>query len=125
MLDPQLLRKDLDAVAARLADRAFVLDTEAFRALESERKTLQSRSEELQARRNALSKQIGALKSKGEDTSAVMAEVAGLGDQLKAATEQTEAVQARLAEWLQTLPNLPHPSVPAGKSEHDNVEVRR
>jgi seryl-tRNA synthetase len=125
MLDIQLLRKDLDAVAARLADRGYTLDVAAYRALEAERKTLQTRAEELQARRNALSKSIGALKAKGEDTSAVMAEVAGLGDAQKQASEQSERVLAKLNEWLLTVPNLPHESVPVGKSESENVEVRR
>jgi len=125
MLDLQLLRKDLDAVAARLADRGFVLDTVAFRELEAERKTLQTHTEELQARRNALSRQIGALKSKGQDASAVMAEVAGLGDALKAVTEQNDLVQARQNDWLLALPNIAHVSVPAGRSSDENLEVRR
>jgi seryl-tRNA synthetase len=125
MLDIQLLRKDVDAVAARLAARGFTLDTEAFRALEAERKAVQTRTEELQARRNALSKSIGQLKARGEDTSAVMAEVAGLGDALKASAELNDVVQERLDGWLQTIPNLPHASVPAGLSGDDNVELRR
>jgi len=125
MLDLQLLRKDLDAVAARLAFRGHTLDVDAFRALEAERKAIQTRTEELQARRNALSKQIGALKGRGEDASAVLAEVAGLGDELKRASEQNDAVQAQLAAWLLTIPNLPDASVPPGKSSDDNVEVRR
>jgi seryl-tRNA synthetase len=125
MLDIQLLRKDLDAVAARLAARGFALDVEAFRALEAERKALQTRSEGLQARRNALSKSIGQLKARGEDTAATMAEVAGLGDELKAAAAANDAVQARLDAWLLALPNLPHESVPPGRSDADNVELRR
>jgi seryl-tRNA synthetase len=125
MLDIQLLRKDLDAVAARLAARGFALDTEAFRALEAERKAVQTRTETLQARRNALSKSIGQIKAKGGDASAVMAEVAGIGDELKASEEANGAIQARLDAWLATLPNLPHESVPAGRSSDDNVEVRR
>ena len=125
MLDLQLLRKDLDAVAARLANRGFQLDANAFKALENERKTLQIRTEELQARRNALSKQIGALKSRGEDTSAVMAEVAGVGDELKQVSEQNDSIQARLNDWLATLPNLAHDTVPVGSSSDDNLEVRR
>ena len=125
MLDLQLLRKDLDAVAARLANRGFQLDANAFKALENERKTLQIRTEELQARRNALSKQIGALKSRGEDTSAVMAEVAGIGDELKQVSEQNDSIQARLNDWLATLPNLAHDTVPVGSSSDDNLEVRR
>jgi seryl-tRNA synthetase len=125
MLDIQLLRKDLDAVAARLAARGFTLDADAFRALEAERKAVQTRTEALQARRNALSKSIGQLKAKGEDTSAVMAEVAGLGDELKASAEANDAIQARVDAWLAAIPNQPHESVPAGRSSDDNVEVRR
>ena len=125
MLDLQLLRKDLDAIATRLADRGHQLDTDAFRALEAERKSIQTRTEELQAQRNALSKRIGAMKSRGEDTAAVMAEVAGIGEAVKQASEQNDAVQARLNDWLANLPNLPHPTVPVGRSEHDNAEVRR
>ena len=125
MLDPQLLRKDLDAVAARLADRGFTLDTDWFRSLEAERKAAQVRAEALQSRRNALSKQIGAMKGKGEDTTALMAEVAGIADELTQSTQTNESVQARLAEWLLTVPNVAHESVPAGKDEHGNQEVRR
>ncbi|HYF58717.1 MAG TPA: serine--tRNA ligase [Burkholderiaceae bacterium] len=125
MLDIHLLRKDLDAVAARLATRGFALDTDAFRAMEAERKAVQVRTEELQARRNALSKSIGQLKQRGEDASAAMAEVAGLGDALKASAEQNARVQATLDAWLLTLPNLPHESAPVGDSEAGNVEVRR
>ncbi|MFM1989575.1 MAG: hypothetical protein RJA99_2532 [Pseudomonadota bacterium] len=125
MLDIQLLRKDLDAVAARLAARGFSLDTDAFRALEAERKAVQTRTETLQARRNALSKSIGQIKAKGGDVSAVMTEVAGLGDELKASEEANAAIQGRVDAWLATVPNLPHESVPAGRSSDDNVEVRR
>jgi seryl-tRNA synthetase len=125
MLDPQLLRKDLDAVAARLADRGFTLDTDWFRAQESQRKAAQTRAEELQSRRNALSRQIGAMKGRGEDTTALMAEVAGIAQGLAEAQQANEAVQARLADWLQTLPNLPQPGVPVGRDETGNQEVRR
>jgi seryl-tRNA synthetase len=125
MLDPQLLRKDLDAVAARLAARGFTLDTDWFRALEAERKAAQVRAEELQSRRNSLSKQIGGMKGRGEDTSALMAEVAGIADELARSTQTNESVQTRLAEWLLTVPNVAHESVPIGKDEHGNVEVRR
>jgi seryl-tRNA synthetase len=125
MLDIALLRKDLDAVAQRLADRGYALDTEAFRALESERKALQVRSESLQARRNALSKAIGQAKGKGEDASAQMAEVAGIADELAAASAENEAVQARLNAWLLTVPNAPHDSVPTGSDAGGNIEVRR
>ncbi|MGA3843444.1 serine--tRNA ligase [Ralstonia nicotianae] len=125
MLDIQLLRKDIDAVAARLNDRGYELDVAGFAALEAERKAIQTRTEELQARRNSLSKQIGMLKGKGEDASAVMAEVAGIGDELKASAAQLDVVQGRLQDLLLSIPNVPHESVPAGKSETENVEVRR
>ncbi|OBU86084.1 serine--tRNA ligase [Chromobacterium subtsugae] len=125
MLDITLLRNDIDAVAARLAARGYALDTVAFNQLESDRKSLQSRMQELQAKRNASSKQIGAAKSKGEDVSAIMAEVATLGDELKAAEQAFETVQKQLDGWLMTIPNLPHESVPAGKDDSQNVEVRR
>ncbi|MEC5396943.1 serine--tRNA ligase [Uliginosibacterium sp. H1] len=125
MLDIQLLRTQLDTVAQRLASRNFVLDTETFTALENERKHLQTRTQEAQSRRNSLSKQIGMLKGKGEDASAVMAEVAGLGDELKANEESLAALQAKLNDFLQRIPNLPHESVPVGKDESGNVEVRK
>ncbi|MEW9898607.1 serine--tRNA ligase [Chitinivorax sp. PXF-14] len=125
MLDIQLLRNDLDGVAARLAARGFQLDTEAFAALENERKFLQTRTQELQAKRNATSKQIGIAKSKGEDVSAIMAEVASLGDELKAAEVSLAALQDKLNDLLLNIPNLPHESVPAGSDEAGNVEVRR
>jgi seryl-tRNA synthetase len=125
MIDIQLLRKDIDTVAARLAARKFQLDVAAFNALEAERKQIQTRTEELQSKRNALSKQIGMLKGKGEDTSAVMAEVAGIGDELKASAERLDEIQARMSEFMLTIPNLPHESVPAGQDETANVEVRK
>ncbi|WP_197387082.1 serine--tRNA ligase [Ralstonia pseudosolanacearum] len=125
MLDIQLLRKDIDAVAARLNDRGYELDVAGFAALEAERKAIQTRTEELQARRNSLSKQIGMLKGKGEDASAVMAEVAGIGDELKASAAQLDVVQGQLQDLLLSIPNVPHESVPAGKNETENVEVRR
>ncbi|MGF6757303.1 serine--tRNA ligase [Paraburkholderia sp. GAS42] len=125
MLDIQLLRKDLEGVAKRLADRGYILDVAAFSALEAERRAIQTRTEELQARRNSLSKQIGGMKGRGEDTSAVMAEVGGLGDEMKASAAQLEDIQKRLSDLLLGVPNLPHESVPAGRDETDNVEVRR
>jgi len=125
MLDILLLRKDIAAVAARLKTRGFDLDVEGFNALETERKSLQTRTEELQARRNALSKQIGILKSKGEDASAVLAEVAGIPDQLKELESGLAKLQDRLQAFLLVIPNLPHESVPVGKSEEENVEVKR
>ena len=125
MLDIQLLRTDLEGVAQRLAARGFTFDTGAFQSLEQERKTVQTRTQELQAKRNATSKSIGQAKAKGEDVSAIMAEVAGLGDELKAAEAQLEKIQAAMQDILLTVPNLPNESVPAGKSEADNVEVRK
>ncbi len=125
MLDIQTLRNDLAGVAARLATRGFVLDTARFEQLEGERKLVQTRTQELQARRNAASKQIGFAKSKGEDVTAIMAEVAHLGDELKQAEAQLAVVLADLQTLLEGLPNTPHESVPVGKSEADNEEVRK
>ena len=125
MIDIQLLRKDIDNVAARLATRKFVLDVAGFNALEAERKAIQTRTEDLQGKRNSLSKQIGMLKGKGEDTASVMAEVAGLGDELKANETSLSEVQAKLAAFMEAVPNLPHASVPAGLDESGNVEVRK
>jgi seryl-tRNA synthetase len=125
MIDIQLLRKDIANVAERLATRKFQLDVAGFNAIEAERKAIQMRTEELQSKRNSLSKQIGMLKGKGEDTSAVMAEVAGLGDELKANETALSAVQEKIATFLESVPNLPHPSVPVGTDESGNVEVRK
>jgi seryl-tRNA synthetase len=128
MLDISLLRRDLDAVVARLEARKSpqpFLDVERFRSLEAERKRIQSATEELQAKRNSLSKRIGQLKAKGEDTAPVMAEVAGIGDELKASAEALDALQAELQQALLSVPNLPHESVPLGNDETANVEVRR
>ncbi|MES2408498.1 MAG: serine--tRNA ligase [Pseudomonadota bacterium] len=125
MLDIQLLRNDLDGITQRLAARGYTLDSVEFQRLEGERKQLQTRTQELQAKRNASSKQIGMAKAKGEDVSAIMAEVANLGTELKAAESALEALQIPLNTLLMTIPNLPHESVPAGKSETDNVEVSR
>jgi seryl-tRNA synthetase len=125
MIDIQLLRKDIENVAARLATRKFQLDVAGFNALEAERKAIQTCTEELQSKRNSLSKQIGMLKGKGEDTTAVMAEVAGLGDELKANEHALGAVQAKLAAFMEAVPNLPHASVPVGTDETANVEVRK
>lgn len=125
MLDVQLLRARLDFVAERLATRGMSLDAAAFQALEDERKTRQTRTQDLQARRNALSKQVGQLKGKGEDASAVLAEVAGIGDELKANEVALAELLERFNAFVAALPNLPHDSVPVGKSEEDNVEVSR
>jgi len=125
MLDIQTLRNDLDGVAARLATRGFVLDTEKFAQLEAERKTIQTRTQELQAKRNSSSKLIGQAKAKGEDVSAIMVEVANLGDELKQAEVRLGEVQNALQQLLEVIPNIPHSSVPVGKSEADNLEVRK
>jgi seryl-tRNA synthetase len=125
MIDIQLLRKDIDTAATRLAARKFKLDVAAFNALEAERKQIQSRTEELQGKRNTLSKQIGMLKGKGEDASAVMTEVSGIGEELKASEVRLEVVQAKMSEFMLTIPNLPHESVPVGQDETANVEVRK
>ena len=128
MLDINLLRKDLPGVIARLEARKSpqpFLDVERFQALESERKAIQVRTEELQAQRNSLSKQIGQIKSKGGDVASVMAQVGGLGDELKASADRLEAIQQSMSEILMALPNLPHESVPVGSDESGNVEVRR
>jgi seryl-tRNA synthetase len=125
MLDIQLLRKDLPAAIAGLKRRGFAFDEAAFRSLEDERKKLQSRTEELQGKRNTLSKQVGMLKGKGEDASAVMKEVAGIGDELKGNETALADVQERMSAFLRVIPNIPRPEVPEGKSSDDNVEVHR
>ncbi|MFC0352140.1 serine--tRNA ligase [Undibacterium danionis] len=124
MIDIQLLRKDIDAVAARLATRKFILDVATFNGLEAERKQIQMRTEELQGKRNSLSKQVGMLKGKGEDASAVMAEVAAIADELKASEVRLGEVQVALNNFLLTIPNLPDESVPVGVDETGNVVVR-
>lgn len=125
MLDIQLLRADIDGVAARLKARGFDLDVAEFNTLEADRKAVQTRTQELQASRNSLSKSIGIAKSKGEDTAPIMAQVAGLGDELKAAEEKLAYIQTRMFDLLAGVPNVPHESVPAGKDSDENVEVSR
>ncbi len=128
MLDITLLRRDLNAVIARLETRknpqAF-LNVNAYQALENERKTLQTRTEELQASRNTLSKQIGQLKAKGESADAVMAQVADIKTELDTSAVRLDALQAELQTLLLAVPNLPHESVPVGSDEHGNKELRR
>ncbi|TAL90184.1 MAG: serine--tRNA ligase [Candidimonas sp.] len=125
MLDPNQLRKDLATVIDGLALRGVEFDAERFNTLEARRKTVQVETENLQARRNAVSKLIGQLKSKGADASQELAESQAIPARLKELETELAAVQAALNEWLMTLPNLPHASVPAGASADDNVEVRR
>jgi seryl-tRNA synthetase len=125
MLDIQLLRNNIDAVAERLATRGYTLDTATFQKLEAERKTLQTRTQDLQASRNSLSKQIGMLKGKGEDASAVMAEVAAMKSELEANEVRLGELLKEFDAFVATIPNVPQESVPVGKSEADNVEVHR
>lgn len=125
MLDIQELRKDLDSIVMRLKARKFDFPAEAFRQLEAERKTIQTNTENLQAKRNAASKQIGIAKSKGEDASQILAEVAGLGDELKAAEAKLSDIQTKLQDLMLNVPNLPHESVPVGQDETENKEVRK
>ncbi|MDR1062337.1 MAG: serine--tRNA ligase [Azoarcus sp.] len=125
MLDIQMLRGRLDAIASRLATRGLQLDTAAFLDLEEKRKTLQTRTQELQARRNSLSRQVGVLKHKGEDASAVLAEVGALGGELERCEQALPPLLDRMNAFLAGLPNLPQESVPVGPDESANVEIRR
>jgi seryl-tRNA synthetase len=125
MLDPKLLRQDMTAVTAALGKRHYVLDTASFDALESSRKTLQTRSETLQAEKNNLSKQIGQLRARGENSDSVMAQANSLGEELDTLQDQLKNIQVRMDVFMMHIPNMPDDSVPAGKDEKDNVEVRR
>ncbi len=125
MLDIQLLRGNIDEVAARLGGRGYALDTATFQRLEAERKSLQTRTQDLQAARNSLSKQIGMLKGKGEDASAVLAEVAAIKAELEGNEVRLAELLKELDAFVATIPNVPQASVPVGKSEHDNVETKR
>src|SRR5687767_10522670 len=125
MLDIQLLRKDLPAAVAGLKRRGFAFDEATFRSLEDERKRVQARTEELQGKLKTLSRQIGILKGRKEDASAAMAEVAGIGDEVKAGEAALAANQEKLAAFLRVIPNIPRAEVPDGRSSDDNVEVRR
>lgn len=125
MIDPQLLRKDLAGAAAALARRGYALDTAAFAALEAERKSVQVETEQLQSQRNVLSKQIGMAKGKGENADALMAQVNDIAAQLDAGAKRLDDIQTRLSDWLLTIPNIPHASVPEGRDSDANVEVRR
>ena len=125
MLDIQLLRNDLQGVAARMADRGFRLDVAAFERLEASRKTVQTQTQELQANRNQLSKQIGQAKAKGQDASVLMAEVNAQADKLKVLEQQLDGIQVELNDLLMGIPNLPHVSVPTGVSPEENREMRK
>jgi seryl-tRNA synthetase len=125
MLDPALLRGQLDIVAEKLKARGYDLPKSRIEALETQRKAVQVQTQELQNKRNTLSKSIGQAKAKGEDTAALMADVAGIGDQLKANEAALAEVQAELAKITLGIPNLADESVPAGKDESENVEVSK
>ena len=125
MLDIQQLRSNLDAVAEGLARRGKPIDFSEFKALEAERKTLQTRTQDLQAQRNSLSKQIGMLKGQGKDASEVMAQVGALGDELKASEARLGELLEKFNVILATLPNVPDDSVPVGADETSNVEIKR
>jgi seryl-tRNA synthetase len=125
MLDIQLLRNNLDAIAERLATRGFTLDRSTFQQLENERKFLQTRTQELQAGRNSLSRQVGMLKGRGEDAAAVMGQVAAIKNELEANEARLGELLKELDAFLAVLPNLPQDSVPVGRSDVDNVEVKR
>src|SRR5699024_6501366 len=125
MLDTNQLRKDLNNTVKALERRGFQLDAQHFTQLESRRKKLQVETENLQARRNAVSKLIGQLKSQGKDASAEIAETKAIPGQLKALEAELGTLQTALNEWLANIPNLPHDSVPTGTDEQDNVEQRR
>ena len=125
MLDTQLLKQDTEEVAAKLQGRGYVLDVELFNALESERKSVQSETEALQAERNQVSKSIGAAKSQGQDVQPLLDSVSDLGGRLKDRQERLNSIQSELQEMLNGIPNLAHESVPVGKDEEDNIEVRK
>ena len=124
MLDPQLLRKDLKSVKTRLATRKFELDTALFMQLESERKQLQGRTEELQAKRNALAKAVGMKKGKGENADAELAESIGVNKELEGSATRLNALQVQIQDFLLGIPNLPDDSVPAGKTADENKEIK-
>jgi seryl-tRNA synthetase len=125
MLDINALRSDLQGVATALAKRGVAIDTARFESLEAERKRIQTRTQELQARRNALSKDVGRAKGRGEDATLLLREVAGVGDELDSLERELDAVQAKLRDFLLELPNVTDASTPVGRSADDNVEVRR
>src|SRR5690349_20657540 len=125
MLDINALRSDLPGVAAGLAKRGVALDTLRFEALEAERKRIQTRAQELQAKRNTLSKDVGLAKRRGGDAEALLREVAGLGAELSHLERELDDAQAKLRAFLLELPNLPQATVPVGQGADDNVELRR
>ena len=125
MLEIQQLRNNLDHITRQLAKRNYIFPVHSFTTLDAERKAIQILTQELQAQRNALSKRIGQVKSKGEDITAIMSEVAHFGDALKHAEARLEEIQSSLQKVLLEVPNLPHASVPEGEDETHNVQIRR
>ena len=125
MLDPKCLRSDIEETAKRLAARGYNLDVATFNSLEEKRKTLQSKTQDLQNERNVRSKSIGKAKSQGEDIAPLLAEVGKLGDDLDAAKAELTVLLDEITAFTQGIPNLPHESVPEGKDEDDNVEISR
>ena len=125
MLDPKCLRSDIEQTAERLAARGFNLDVAAFSSLEEKRKTLQSRTQDLQNERNVRSKSIGKAKAQGEDIAPLLAEVGKLGDELDSAKAELSELLEEISIFTQGIPNLPDASVPTGKDEDDNVEISR
>lgn len=124
MLDPKLIRQDVETVANQLKPRGFILDTARFNSLEEQRKSLQVKLQDLQNERNAQSKAIGLAKAKGENVEAILSQVKDLGDALSATQAKFEQIQQELNDFLALIPNIPHSSVPKGKSEEDNVVIR-
>ena len=125
MIDPKLLRTELDTVAEKLAKRGYELDKAFWQQVEEQRKSIQVKTEELQAKKNAGAKQIGLMKRNGENTDALMAEMATISSDMKQAEDALKALQEKIQAAALTIPNLPDDSVPAGKDENDNVEMRR
>ena len=125
MIDPKLLRTELDTVAEKLAKRGYELDKAFWQQVEEQRKSIQVKTEELQAKKNAGAKQVGLMKRNGENTDALMAEMATISSDMKQAEDALKALQDKILEAALTIPNLPDDSVPAGKDENDNVEMRR
>ncbi len=123
MIDPKLLRNNIEAVNLALAKRGVQLDVEEWAALEVRRKEIQQKTENLQAERNAGAKQVGQLKKAGEDASEIMTRMSAIGDEIKAAELALAELQAELETKSMNIPNLPDESVPAGKDESDNVEI--
>jgi len=125
MLDPHVLRNDIEQVAKALAKRDYTLDVSTIEALEEKRKAIQVKTQELQQQRNSRSKEIGKAKAQGEDTQSLLDEVASLGDELKSSEDELNEIQSKLNEIVMGIPNIPHDSVPEGQTEDDNEEVRR